>query len=89
MSYSSKEIRCHKEEDIVFYPSCKDIPKGSNGKYLFEIDDEADSNVKICSSAIQHNCLSFITNNNRVKIWSTFCDKRYKKGEECLDDYDG
>ena len=90
-SCSSTGIRCHKDGDTVCYPSCKDIPEGPNGKYLFQVDDETDNNIKICFDVNPPNCLFYITDSNGVKVCSTSgtCSKRFKKGEECLDDCDG
>ena len=86
---SDENNKCHKDGDTVCYPSCKDIPAGPNGQYLFEIDGD-ESGEKICSDVIPNNCLLY-KNVSGVKkcIGINDCDKKFKKGKECKDDCDG
>jgi len=86
---NTNTYKCHKYGDTVCYPSCNDIPEGSNGKYLFETDEEGESDVKICWDVTPPNCLFYTTDNNGVKKCTSTCDTNFKKGDKCLDDCDG
>ena len=50
---SGNEYHIEVEGETICYPSCKDIPPGPNGKYLYEIEKTSPgsggTSEKICS----------------------------------------
>ena len=79
----------HKDGDDICYPSCKNIPSGPNGKYLYEIQRTSGSTTEnICSDIIPNDC-PFYYLNNGIKKCTTSCSSispsyKFLKGKECL-----
>jgi len=88
-SCSESGYNYHIPGDNICYQSCKDIPSGPNGKYLYEIERTSVSPTeKICSDIIPEDC-NFYYLDDDIKKCTTSCNTlspayEFKKGKECL-----
>ena len=86
----------HIDGDNICYRSCKDIPSGPNGKYLYEIQRPLGGTPteKICSDIIPNDC-TFYYLDDGIKKCTTECPTsatlpyEFHKGKECLKECDG
>ena len=85
----------HIDGDNICYHSCKDIPSGPNGKYLYEIQRPLDGTPteKICSDIIPYDC-TFYYLDDGLKKCTTECPTSttspyiFHRGKECLKECD-